>query len=135
MVKIVLISLLLARSVSAFASAPCATASMKLTPPERKMYARSISSNLSKWQPPAQITIQKSLTMENWTAVWATPAGVEQGVFFFSQEKSGLVYHKVWGGHATSSEKATVVQWIKKLSPSVPDDFAQCVADAVTVGP
>ena len=132
MVKTILIPLLLASSVPAFASDTCAKASTNLTPPERKMYARSISSNLSKWQPPAQIHLQKALTVANWTAVWATPTGAEQGVFFFSQEKSGLVYHDVWGGVAAPSEKVSVVQWVKKLSPSVPDDFAQCFADAVT---
>ena len=134
MVKTVLMAFLLARSLSAFAAEPCAKASTQLTPPERKMYARSISSNLFKWQPPAQIKIQKSLVVANWTAVWATPTGAEQGVFFYSEEKGSLVYHDVWGGYATPSEKAKLVQWVKKLSPSVPDEFAQCFADTVTAG-
>lgn len=134
MVKISLVSLFLVASSPAFASGPCATASTTLTQPERKMYARSISSNLSKWQPPAQIKVQKAVTVANWTAVWATPTGMEQGVFFYSQEKSGLVFHDVWGGYAASSDKANVTQWVMKLSPSVPNDFAECFADAVTAG-
>ncbi len=132
MVKIILMSTLLAHATSAFAAETCKKAVPDLTPPERKMYARSISSNLTKWQPPAQIKVQKSLSLANWTAVWATPTGAEQGVFFFSHDKSGLIYHNVWAGHATASEKQNVAEWVRKLSPSVPDDLAECFADAVT---
>ncbi len=121
-------------SFSAFAAAPCAKVSTTLTPVQRKMYARSISSNLTKWQSPAQIKIDKALTLENWTAVWATPQNAEQGIFFYSQEKSGLTFHDVWGGYATPSDKPNIVQWVKKLSPSAPDGFAECFAEIVTAG-
>jgi hypothetical protein len=123
---------LLIASFSAFATTPCAKVSTTLTPAQRKMYARSISSKLTKWRPPAQIKIDKALTLENWTAVWATRQNAEQGIFFYSQEKSGLTFHDVWGGYATPSDKPNIVQWVKKLSSSVPDDFAECFAETVT---
>lgn len=125
---------LLISSLSASATVPCAKVSTTITPVQQKMYGRSISSNLAKWQPPDQIKIDKELTMGNWTAVWATPKGAEQGIFFYSQEKSGLTYHDVWAGYATPAEKPSIVQWVKKLSPSVPNDFAECFADTVTAG-
>jgi len=121
-------------SGSAFAADPCAKTSTALVAAQRKMYARSISSNLSRWTPPAQIRIDKALTLEGWTAVWATPKDLEQGIFFYSQEKSGLTFHDVWGGSATPADKPNIVQWVKKLSPSVPPDFAECIANTITVG-
>jgi hypothetical protein len=99
---------LLIASFSAFATPPCAKVSTTLTPAQRKMYARSISSKLTKWRPPAQIKIDKALTLENWTAVWATRQNAEQGIFFYSQEKSGLTFHDVWGGYATPSDNQTL---------------------------
>lgn len=134
MVKGVLISLLLAHSVAAVAAGPCATASTGLTQSQRTMFARSISSNLSNPQPPSHIKVEKAFTIANWTAVWATPANSEQGVFFYSKEKSGLVYHDVWGGVALPSEQRDVAQWVMKLSPTVPASFAQCFAHKVTAG-
>lgn len=121
-------------SASAFAADPCAKASTTLPAVERKMYARSISSNLTKWTPPAQIKIDKGLTLAGWTAVWASPKDLEQGIFFYSQEKSGLVFHDVWGGYATPEDKPNIMQWVKKLSPSVPTDFAECIANTITLG-
>jgi hypothetical protein len=132
--KILVIAVLLVFSGSAVAANPCAGESATLSAAEKKMYARSISSNLTKWQPPDQIKIDKATSLKNWTAVWATPKGVEQGIFFYSQEKSGLTFHDVWGGYATPSEKPGIVQWVKQLSSSVPDDFAQCFAETVTAG-
>lgn len=80
--------ILLIASFSAFAAAPCAKVSTTLTPAQRKIYTRSISSNLTKWQPPAQIKIEKALTLENWTAVWATPPNAEQGIFFTPRRRA-----------------------------------------------
>jgi len=100
-------------SVSAFAAGPCANKVKDLITAERKMYARSISSNLSKWQPPSAVKIDKALTIGNWTAIWASPKDLEQGVFIYSQEKTGLSFHDVWGGYATPSEKPEIVRWIK----------------------
>ena len=134
MVKTFLINILLVLTASAFASESCSNGSRTLTSPERKMYARSIASNLSKFRSPADITVQKALAVANWTVVWATPTGAEQGMFFFSQEKTGLVYHDVWGGYATPSERANVMRWVMQLSPSVPREIARCFADAVTAG-
>ena len=125
---------LLICSLPAFGADSCANVSTALTAPQKRMYARSISSNLTKWQPPAQIEIDRSLTLGNWTAVWATPKDMEQGIFFFSQGKGGLAFRDVWGGYATPSDKPDIVRWVKKLSPSVPDDFAECFAKTVTAG-
>jgi len=124
----------LACTLTAYAADPCATAKTTLTAAEKKMYARSISSNLTKFVPPAQITVDRSMSIGNWTAVWATPKSAEQGVFFYSQEKSGLKYYDVWGGYAQPAEKSSLVQWVKKLDPSAPDAFAQCFAEKATAG-
>lgn len=132
--KIFVITTLLMFSRFAFAANPCAREVTVLTAAQRKMYARSISSNLTKWQPPAAIKIDRALTIDNWTAIWATPKDMEQGVFFYSREKSGLTFHDVWGGFATPSDKPDIVRWVKKLSPSVPDDFAQCAAETIISG-
>ena len=118
-------------SISAFAAGPCASKVTTLTPTQRKMYARSISSNL-KGQSSSTIKIDKALTIGNWTANWASPKDLEQGVFIYSQEKTGLSFHDVWGGYATSSEKPEIVRWVKQLSTSVPDDFANCFAATIT---
>ena len=120
-------------SISAFAAGPCADKVTTLTGPQRVMYARSISSNL-KGQSPSTIKIGKALTIGNWTAVWAAPKDMEQGVFFYSQEKTGLTFHDVWGGYATPSENPEIARWVKQLSTSVPDDFAKCFAETVTAG-
>jgi hypothetical protein len=56
------------------------------------------------------------------------------GHIFYSQEKSGMMFHDVWGGYATPSDKPDIVHWVKKLSSSVPDDFAECFAETVTAG-
>jgi CheY-like chemotaxis protein len=119
-------------SISAFAAGPCAGKVTTPTPAQRTMYARSISSNFSKQQSPSTVEIEKILTLHNWTAIWASPKDMEQGVFIYSQEKTGLSFHDVWGGYATPSEKPEVLRWIKKLSSSVPDDFANCLADTIT---
>jgi hypothetical protein len=120
-------------SMSAFAAGPCAGKVTTPTTTQRKMYARSISSNL-KGQSPSTIKIDKTLTIDNWTAIWASPKDMEQGVFVYSQEKTGLTFHDVWGGYATPSEKPEIVRWVKHLSTSVPDDFANCFAAAITTG-
>lgn len=125
---------LLIASFPAFAATPCAKVSTALAPAQRKMYARSIASNLTTRQPPSQIKIDKAITLENWTAVWATPKDMEEGIFFYSQEKNGLTFHDVWGGYATPADKPDIVQWVKKLSPSVPNNFAECFAETVTGG-
>ncbi len=126
-----MIAVLLMFSGSAVAANPCAGESTTLSAAEKKMYARSISSNLTKWEPPAQIKIGKAISLKNWTAVWATPKDAEQGVFFYSQEKSGLTFHDVWGGFAVPSDKPDIVRWVKKLSSSVPDNFAECAAETI----
>jgi hypothetical protein len=128
------IAVLLMFSGSAIAANPCASVSTTLSAAEKKMYAQSISSNLTKWEPPAQIKIEKAISLKNWTAVWATPKNTEQGIFFYSQEKSGLKFHDVRGGFALPSDKPNIVRWIKKLSSSVPDDFAECAAETITGG-
>jgi hypothetical protein len=133
-VKILAIAILLMLSRSAVAANPCAGESTNLFASEKKMYARSISSNLTKWEPPAQIKIAKKISLKNWTAVWATPKNTEQGIFFYSQEKSGLTFHDVWGGFALPSDKPDIVRWVKKLSSSVPDNFAECAAETITGG-
>ncbi len=130
--KAILVSLLWAHTFIAFATGPCSKVSTTLTPQLRKMYARSLSSHLTSGQSPAQIHVQRLLTIAPWTAVWATPANAERGVFFFSNTKSGLVYHDVWGGVASPSEQADVAHWIAKLSPIMPPSFAQCVAQSIT---
>jgi hypothetical protein len=134
LMKIITAITLLLSSFSVFAATPCTGASTTLTSAQRKMYARSISSNLTKWQSPALIKIDETLTLHNWTAVWAAPKDMEQGVFIYSQEKSGLTFHDVWGGYAEPSDKPIIVRWVKKLAPSVPDDFAECVAETITAG-
>jgi CheY-like chemotaxis protein len=120
-------------SISAFAAGPCASKVTTLTTTQRKMYARSISSNL-KGQSPSTIKVDKALTIGNWTAIWASPKEMEQGIFIYSQEKTGLSFHDVWGGYATPSEKPEIVRWVKQLSTSVPDDFANCLAATITTG-
>lgn len=45
-----------------------------------------------------------------------------------------MMFHDVWGGYATPSDKPDIVHWVKKLSSSVPDDFAECFAETVTAG-
>ncbi|QNI36854.1 hypothetical protein [Edaphobacter albus] len=119
-------------TLTAAAADPCATAKKTLTTAEKKMYARSISSNLTQWQPPTKIRIDRAITVGSWTAVWATPSGAEQGVFFYSQNASGLKFHDVWGGYATPDEKPSIVQWVKKLDSSVPNSFAECFAEIAT---
>ncbi|WP_263410517.1 hypothetical protein [Terriglobus tenax] len=133
--KSIVVMALLACSLSAIAADSCAKASTNLGQAERKMYVRSISSNLSQWQPPAQIKIDRKLTIANWTAVWAMPSNTNQSVFVYSQEKSGLVFHDVWKDHTAAFDKTSIVQWVKKLSPTVPDDFANCLAETVSTKP
>ncbi len=132
--NVLAIAILLMFSRDAVAATPCAGASTTLSAAEKKMYARSIASNLTKWEPPAQIKIDKAISLKNWAAVWATPKNAEQGIFFYSQGKSGLTFHDVWGGFALPSDKPDVVRWVKKLSSSVPDDFAECAAEIITGG-
>ncbi len=134
MVKVVFMGVLLAHSLYGLSEEPCTGASTSLSPSARKTFARSIASNLTKWQPPTQIKVQQVLSIGNWTAVWATPSGMERGVFFYSQEKDGLVYHDVWGGYAAPSDQEGIVQWVMKLSPSVQKSFAECFAGMVTAG-
>lgn len=121
-------------STMAAAADPCATANTTLTMAQKKMYARSISSNLQRWQPPTKIKIEKTIAIDHWIAVWATPSGAEQGVFFYSQDANGLKFHDVWGGYAMPDERPSLVKWVKKLDSSVPNHFAECFAEIATAG-
>jgi hypothetical protein len=133
-VKSAIFLALLGTTLTAVAADPCATANTTLTAAQKRMYARSISSNLTAWQAPAKIKIEKAITVGNWTAVWATPSGAEQGIFFYSRKASRLKFHDVWGGYASPSEEPSLVQWVKKLDSSVPSNFAECFAGTATAG-
>ena len=126
--------ILMASATSALAADPCANANTTLTPAQKKMYARSIASWLTKPHSPTQIKVSKIMSVGKWTAVWATPSDMEQGVYFYSQEKSGLKYRDVWGASTGPSDKPALVQWVKKLDASSPEDFAECFAQSVTSG-
>jgi hypothetical protein len=132
--KVLVITVLLTLSSSVIAANPCAGVSTTLSATEKRMYARSVSSSLTNGATPAQIKIEKAISLKNWTAVWATPKDMEQGIFFYSQEKSGLKFHDVWGGFALPSDKPDIVRWIEKLSASIPDDFAECAAETIAGG-
>jgi hypothetical protein len=132
MIRVIAIAFLLTSALCARAADPCARANTTLTPAQRKMYARSIASNLTSWHPPAQIEIDKAMSLGNWTAVWAKPGDTRQGVFFYSEDKSGLKYHDVWNGSVTPPDRSQLVQWVEKLDASVPEEFARCFAQTVT---
>ena len=134
LVKGIILVVFFAMTLTAAATDPCATANTNLTVTQKKMYARSVSSNLTRWQPPAKIKIDKAIAMGRWIAVWATPSGAEQGVFFYSQDADGMKFHQVWGGYATPDEKSSLVRWAKKLDSSVPKNFAECFAEMATAG-
>ena len=79
------------------------------------------------------IEIKQIMRQGDWTVIWATPSGLEQGVFFLRDQAggAGTLVH-VWGGAAGPGDEGEIAQWIRDLPVAPPAQLAACFVAEVT---
>ena len=103
----------------------CASLDQALTPERRAAFTQRVARAL----PPdaGDAAVLRVLESGPWSAVWAEPANLERGVFFFNE---GL-YVETWGGLVAPGERNATAAWARALPGSPPANLAECFADAL----
>ena len=113
------------------ATEPCSGVDRTSTEAERKAAAERIGTLAQLGD--GEIAIGQIMRQEGWTVVWATPSGLEQGVFFLKDQPGGpgtLV--QIWGGAAGRDDEKEIAQWTRDLPVAPPARLAECFVAEVT---
>ena len=111
--------------------ADCPGVDQSLTTSQR---ARDIDLLKVRFPSSTPTNLTHSMRQTDWLVLFATPAGMERGIFFYHAKDHRFAYSDTWGGVAAGDSAESIAAWTRTLNPHFPSELAKCFANAVLNG-